>query len=116
MKKKCDVSLIDKFKLNAITDPEELVKVATCHENSEVAKAAIDKLMKLDLIHERRIILMCHIAKTAEKDDVASHAFKYCKAFELPYDTKRRMIKKSIDEVKSESVRKKMKKWLGEPE
>jgi hypothetical protein len=114
MKKKCEVSLVDKLRLNAIEDPEELVKVATCHENPEVAKAAIDKLMKLDLVQERKAILACHITKAASQEAVACHAFSYCSSLELPDNTKQRMITKSIGRVKFKSLRKKMKKWLEE--
>jgi len=114
MGEKREIPLIDKLKLNAMKDPEELVRLAIFHKNPEVAKMAIDKLMKLDLIHERKAVLACHTAQEANHETVAEHAFNYCLALELPDDTKQRMIRKSIGKIKFESLRKKMSKWLEE--
>jgi len=114
MKEKREVPLVDKFRINAMEEPEELVRLAIRTKNPEVAKMAIDKLMKLDLIDERKAVLVCSIAKDATHETVATHAFSYCSVLQLPDDVKQRMIKNSIDKIKFESVRKKMKKWLEE--
>jgi len=116
MAEKSGIPIIDQFKFNAIKDPEELVKIAVSHKNPDVCKAAIDKLIKMDLIEERKALLICSIAKETDKESVANHAFGYCSVSKLSDDTKARMIKKSIDKIKFESLRKEMEKWLEEYE
>lgn len=106
MRGKHDIPFVDQFKLNAIKDPDELVKVAICSADPKVAKAAIDKLMKLDLIHERKALLVCSIVKRTKHEAVARHAFSYCSMLKLPDDFKQRIIKDSIEKIKFDSVKK----------
>ena len=109
-----DVGLIDKMKLNAIKDPQELVEIAVSHNNPEVCKAAVDKLIQMDLIEDRKAILVCSVVKNTDKESVAKHAFEYCSVSKLPVDVKYHMIKTSIDKVRFESIRKQMQNWLDE--
>jgi len=108
--------LTDQMKLNAIQEPQELVEVAVSHKNPEVCKAAIDKLIKMDIIEDRKAILVCSIVKNTDKESVAKHAFEYCSVSKISVDVKYHMIKKSIDKVRFESIRKQMQNWLDEKE
>jgi hypothetical protein len=108
--------IIDAVKLNAIKDPEELIEIATSHKNPEVCKAALDKLMKLNVMEERKAILICTVAKKTCHESVARHAFGYCSISTLPDAAKAHMIKKALNEIKFESIKKEMEKWLKEHE
>jgi len=102
MEEKREVPLIDKLKINAMEEPEELVRLTIRTKNPEVAKMAIDKLMKLDLIDERKAVLVCSIAKDATYETVATHAFSYCSVLQLPDDVKQdkiRISKKENEEM-----------------
>ena len=106
--------ILERLMLNAIKDPGELAEFAASHENPEVCKEALDKLMKLDLLEERKAALICSVVKKTSHEPVARHALGYCAVSTLPDEVKAFMIKKALDEIKFESVRKEMEQWLKE--
>jgi nitrogen regulatory protein PII-like uncharacterized protein len=108
------VTIVDGFKLNAIKDPYELIEIATSHKNPEFCKAALDKIIKMNVMEERKAILICTVAKKTCHKSVAKHAFGYCAISTLSDDSKARMIKKALNEMKFESIKKEMERWLKE--
>jgi len=108
------ISFIDKLKLNAIKNPEELVEIAISHKNPEVCKAAVDRLKQLDLVDERKAALICTVAKETPHESVCRHAFSFCSESKLPDEIKLRMLEGAINKIKFESVKKEMERWLKE--
>jgi hypothetical protein len=70
--------------------------------------------MKMDLLEERKAALICSVVKKTSHEPVAKHALSYCAASTLPDEVKARMLRKALDEVKFESLKEEMKKWLKE--
>jgi len=107
------VSIIDVFKLNAINNPYELLEVVSSHENENVSRAALEKLLNLKgLIDDRKMILICCVVKDTKYESVARHAFSYCSKAKIPNEMKARIIKCWLNKIKFESVRKEAKSWL----
>ena len=106
--------ILERLMLNAIKDPGELAEFAASHENPEVCKEALDKLMKMDLLEERKAALICSVVKKTSHEPVARHALGYCAVSTLPDNVKARMLRKALDEIKFESLKGEMKKWFKE--
>jgi hypothetical protein len=106
------IPVLDELKLNAMKDPEELLEVAISNKNPEVCKAAIDRLIKLDIIEERKAALVCSVVERTIHEPVARHALGYCSISTLPDNVKVRMIREAIGKIKFESVKKEMEEWL----
>jgi len=114
---KPELPILEKFRLNAISDPYELLEVASSHENEKVSKAALEKLLNLKgMMDERKIILVCCVVKDTRYESVAKYAFKYCSAAHIPDEVKAHILKCWLSKIRFESVRKKMEKWLKEHE
>ncbi len=112
---KPELPILEKFRLNAISDPYELLEVASSHENEKVSKAALEKLLNLKgVMDERKIILVCCVVKDTKYESVAKYAFKYCSAAHIPDEVKAHILKCWLSKIRFESVRKEMKKWLKE--
>jgi len=107
------VPVVDAFKLNAISDPYELLEIASSHENENVSKAALEKLLNLKgLIDERKMILICSIIKDTKYESVAKYALGYCSTANIPDEMKAHILKCWLSKIKFESVRKEVKNWL----
>lgn len=111
-----EISIFEKIMLNAIEDPDELAEFAASHEKAEVCKAALEKLMKMDLVEERKAVLVCSVVKKTSHEPVAEYALNYCLTSNLPDKIKSRIIKKTLEGIKSGSLRDEMEKWLKEHE
>lgn len=110
---KPEVPIIDKLRLRAVNDPDELVAVAVCHDNEEVSRSALEKLVKLKgLMEERKIILVCSIVKETKHESVAKHALEYCWGADFPDLVKVRMLKNMVGKVRFESVSRELEKFL----
>jgi hypothetical protein len=107
------VPIVDALKLNAISDPYELLEIASSHENENVSRAALEKLLNLKgLIDDRKVILICCVVRDTKYESVAKHAFSYCSTANIPDEVKAHILKCWLIKIKFESVRKEMKSWL----
>ncbi len=107
------ISVVDQFKLNAISDPYELLAVASSHENEKVSKAALEKLLNMKgLIDDRKMIMVCCMIKDTNYESIAKYAFRYCSKARIPGEVKARILKCWLNRIKFESVRKEVKSWL----
>jgi hypothetical protein len=107
------VPIVDALKLNAIKDPYELLEIASSHENEEVSRAALEKLLNLKgIMDERKIILICCVVSDTRYESVAKHAFNYCSAANIPDDVKAHILRCWLSKIRFESVKKEVKSWL----
>ena len=107
------VTIVDGFKLNAISDPYKLLEIASFHEKENVSRAALEKLLKLKgLIDDRKVLLVCCVVGDTKYESVAKHAFKYCSKANIPDEMKVHILKCWGTKIKFESVRKEIKNWL----